>query len=64
MLSRGHADEAMAWTDRTTARLGLTLYQTKTRPRQARTERIKFLSDGTCEGGYSFCPRRFRQSGW
>ena len=31
ILSRGHAAEALAWTDRTMARLGLTLNRTKTR---------------------------------
>jgi RNA-directed DNA polymerase len=56
ILSRGHADEALAWTDRTMTRLGLTLNRTKTRLCEARTERFDFL-------GYSFGQHRFRQTG-
>jgi RNA-directed DNA polymerase len=56
ILSRGHADEALAWTDRTMTRLGLTLNRTKTRLCEARTERFDFL-------GYSFGLHRFRQTG-
>jgi RNA-directed DNA polymerase len=56
ILSRGHADEALAWTDRMMTRLGLTLNRTKTRLCEARTERFDFL-------GYSFGLHRFRQTG-
>jgi len=56
VLSRGHAAEAMAWTDRVMARLGLTLNRTKTCLRDARRERFDFL-------GYSFGPHCFRQTG-
>jgi RNA-directed DNA polymerase len=56
ILSRGHAEEALAWTDRTMARLGLTLNRTKTRVCEARTERFDFL-------GYSFGLHRIRQDG-
>ena len=56
ILSRGHADEALAWTDRTMTRLGLTLNRTKTRLCEARTDRFDFL-------GYSFGLHRFRQTG-
>jgi RNA-directed DNA polymerase len=43
ILSRGHAAEALAWTDRTMTRLGLSLNRTKTRLCEARTERFDFL---------------------
>jgi RNA-directed DNA polymerase len=56
ILSRGHAEEALAWTDRTMTRLGLTLNRTKTRLCEARTDRFDFL-------GYSFGPHCFRQTG-
>lgn len=56
ILSRGHAAEALAWTDSVMARLGLTLNRTKTRLCDARTERFDFL-------GYSFGPHCFRQTG-
>lgn len=56
ILSRGHAAEAMAWTDRVMTRLGLTLNRTKTRLCDARQERFDFL-------GYSFGPHVFRQTG-
>jgi len=56
ILSRGYAEEALAWTDRTMTRLGLTLNRTKTRLCEARTERFDFL-------GYSFGQHRFRQTG-
>jgi RNA-directed DNA polymerase len=56
ILSRGHAAEALAWTDRTMTRLGLTLNRTKTRLCEARTDRFDFL-------GYSFGLHRFRQDG-
>jgi RNA-directed DNA polymerase len=56
ILSRGHAAEALAWTDRTMTRLGLTLNRTKTRLCEARTDRFDFL-------GYSFGLHRIRQDG-
>jgi RNA-directed DNA polymerase len=56
ILSRGHADEALAWTDRTMTRLGLTLNRTKTRLCDSRTARFDFL-------GYSFGQHRIRQTG-
>jgi RNA-directed DNA polymerase len=43
ILSRGHAAEALAWTDRVMTRLGLTLNRTKTRLCDARRERFDFL---------------------
>ena len=49
ILSRGHAAEALAWTDRVMTRLGLSLNRTKTRLCDARRERFDFL-------GYSFGP--------
>jgi RNA-directed DNA polymerase len=56
ILSRGHAAEALAWTDRVMTRLGLTLNRTKTRLCDARQERFDFL-------GYNFGPHCFRQTG-
>ena len=56
ILSRGHAAEALAWTERTMTRLGLSLNRTKTRLCNARSERFDFL-------GYSFGPHRFRPTG-
>jgi RNA-directed DNA polymerase len=56
ILSRGHAAEALAWTDGVMARLGLTLNRTKTRLCDARRDRFDFL-------GYSFGAHRFRQTG-
>jgi RNA-directed DNA polymerase len=56
ILSRGHAAEALAWTDAVTTRLGLTLNRTKTRLCDARTDRFDFL-------GYSFGPHCHRQQG-
>jgi RNA-directed DNA polymerase len=56
ILSRGHAAEALAWTDRVMTRLGLTLNRTKTRLCDARSETFDFL-------GYSFGPYCFRQTG-
>jgi RNA-directed DNA polymerase len=56
ILSRGHAAEALAWTDRVMTRLGLTLNRTKTRLCDAQAERFDFL-------GYSFGPHCFRQTG-
>jgi len=56
ILSRGHAAEALAWTDRVMMRLGLSLNRGKTCLRDARQERFDFL-------GYSFGPHCFRQTG-
>jgi RNA-directed DNA polymerase len=56
ILSRGHAEEALAWADRTMTGLGLTLNRTKTRLCEARTDRFDFL-------GYSFGLHRIRQDG-
>ena len=56
ILSRGHAAEALAWTDRVMTRLGLSLNRAKTCVRDARQERFDFL-------GYSFGPHCFRQTG-
>lgn len=56
ILSRGHAAEALAWTDRVMTRLGLSLNRSKTCLRDARQERFDFL-------GYSFGPHCFRQTG-
>jgi RNA-directed DNA polymerase len=56
ILTRKHADEALAWTDRTMTRLGLRLNRTKTCVRDARQEQFDFL-------GYSFGPHYVRQTG-
>ena len=56
ILSRGHAAEALAWTDNVMTRLGLSLNRTKTRLCDARTDRFDFL-------GYSFGPHCHRQQG-
>ena len=56
ILGRGHAAEALTWTDAVMTRLGLTLNRTKTRLCDARTETFDFL-------GYSFGPHCFRQTG-
>jgi len=56
ILSRGHAAEALAWTEAVMTRLGLTLNRTKTRLCDARSERFDFL-------GYSFGPHCHRQRG-
>src|SRR5271156_4928308 len=56
ILSRDHAAEALAWTDRVMTRLGLTLNRTKTRLCDARAERFDFL-------GYSFGPHCYRPQG-
>jgi RNA-directed DNA polymerase len=56
ILSRGHAAEALAWTDRVMTGLGLSLNRIKTCVRDARQERFDFL-------GYSFGPHCFRQTG-
>ncbi len=56
ILSRGHADEALAWTRQVITRLGLSLNETKTSVRDARKESFDFL-------GYSFGPHRYRKDG-
>jgi RNA-directed DNA polymerase len=56
ILSRGHADEALAWTRTVMTRLGLALNEAKTATRDARRERFDFL-------GYSFGPHHFRKDG-
>jgi RNA-directed DNA polymerase len=43
ILSRGHAAEALAWTDRVMTRLGLSLNRTKTRLSDAQQEPFDFL---------------------
>lgn len=56
ILSRGHAAEALAWTEAVMTRLGLSLNPAKTRIRDARQERFDFL-------GYSFGPHCHPASG-
>jgi RNA-directed DNA polymerase len=56
ILSRGHAEEALAWTRRVMVRLGLVANETKTTVRDARQERFEFL-------GYSFGPHHYRKDG-
>jgi RNA-directed DNA polymerase len=56
ILSRGHAEEALAWTGQAMARLGLTLNEAKTSIRDARRERFDFL-------GYAFGPHHYRKDG-
>jgi RNA-directed DNA polymerase len=55
-LSRGHAEEALAWTRRVITRLGLTVNEAKTTVRDARQEHFDFL-------GYSFGPHYYRKDG-
>ena len=56
ILSRGHADEALAWTRSVMTKLGLTLNEAKTSLKDARTESFDFL-------GYTFGPHRYRKDG-
>ena len=56
ILSRGHAEEALAWTKAVMTKLGLTLNETKTSVKNARTESFDFL-------GYTFGPHRYRKDG-
>ena len=56
ILSRGHANEALAWTRWAMENIGLTLNETKTSIRDAGHERFDFL-------GYSFGPERIRKTG-
>ena len=56
ILSRGHAEEALAWTKQVMTRLGLALNEEKTSVRDARQERFAFL-------GYEFGPHHYRKDG-
>jgi RNA-directed DNA polymerase len=56
ILSRGFADEALAWTRLVMTKLGLALNETKTVVRDARHERFDFL-------GYNFGPHHYRKDG-
>ena len=56
ILSRGRADEAMAWTKAVMMRLALTLNEAKTSLKDARKERFDFL-------GYTFGPHVFKANG-
>jgi RNA-directed DNA polymerase len=56
ILSRGKAAEALAWTRRVMAAIGLSLNETKTSVRNARAEHFDFL-------GYTFGPERYRKDG-
>ena len=56
ILSRGCAAEALEWTDRTMARIGLTLNREKTKLVKGKQQRFDFL-------GYTFGPHRFKKDG-
>lgn len=56
ILSRGHAKEALNWTQDVMGRIGLTLNEAKTSIRQARREQFDFL-------GYTFGPHTMRKDG-
>jgi RNA-directed DNA polymerase len=56
ILSRGHAEEALAWTKAVMTKLGLTLNETKTSVKNARKESFDFL-------GYTLGPQRYRKDG-
>jgi RNA-directed DNA polymerase len=56
ILSRGYAEEALAWTRQVMTRLGLALNEAKTSIRNARQERFDFL-------GYAFGPHHYRKDG-
>jgi len=56
ILSRGHADEALAWTRHVMTRLGLSVNEAKTTVRDARRECFNFL-------GYSYGPHHYRKDG-
>ncbi len=56
ILSRGCADEALAWTRTVMTKLGLVINEKKTAIRDARRERFDFL-------GYSFGPHRYQKDG-
>ncbi len=56
ILSRGKAAEALEWTRKVIARLGLALNEAKTCIRQTRKESFNFL-------GYTFGPHCYRKDG-
>jgi RNA-directed DNA polymerase len=56
ILTRGHAEEALAWTKAVMAKLGLTLNEAKTSVKDARRESFDFL-------GYTLGPQRLRSGG-
>ena len=56
ILSRGYAEEALAWTRQVMTKLGLTVNEAKTSVRDARQEHFDFL-------GYSFGPHHYRKDG-
>jgi RNA-directed DNA polymerase len=56
ILSRGHAEEALAWTKAVMTKLGLTLNEAKTSLKNARQESFDFL-------GYTIGPQRYRKDG-
>lgn len=56
ILSRNHANEALAWTAEVMTRLGLTLNEVKTSLKDARKERFDFL-------GYAFGPHYYKANG-
>jgi RNA-directed DNA polymerase len=56
ILSRGRAKEALEWTQRVMAAIGLSLNETKTCVRNGRREHFDFL-------GYTFGPERHRKDG-
>ena len=56
ILSRGCADEALAWTRTVMTKLGLTLNEAKTSVKNAREDHFDFL-------GYTFGPQHYRKDG-
>ena len=56
ILSRGHAEEALAWTKAVMTKLGLTLNEAKTSVKDARQESFDFL-------GYTLGPHHYRKDG-
>jgi RNA-directed DNA polymerase len=56
ILSRGHAQVALAWTRQVITKIGLTLNEQKTSIREARREPFNFL-------GYTFGPMTFKPAG-
>ena len=56
ILTRGHAEEALAWTTAVMTKLGLTINEAKTSLKDARRESFDFL-------GYTLGPRHFRNGG-
>ena len=56
ILSRGHAEEALAWTKAVMTKLGLALNEAKTSVKNAREESFDFL-------GYTLGPRHFPAGG-